>query len=139
MEVEYAGAHNSLIIVRNGNKPLVVNNSEVEADYADNSVSLYEIRAERQPIGSFANTSSFRNNTISVEREDSLYVFSDGIIDQFGGSEGKKFMRKQIKTLLMDLQSLTMEERKDFVEKSFFDWKGNYNQIDDVLLFGVRI
>lgn len=139
MEVEYAGAHNSLIIVRNGNKPLIVNNSEVEADYSIDEVSLYEIRAERQPIGSFANASDFRNNIIPVEKGDSLYVFTDGIMDQFGGTEGKKFMRKQTKTLLMNLQSLPVEERKRFVEKSFYDWKGNYNQIDDVLLFGVRI
>jgi hypothetical protein len=110
-----------------------------EPDHTDNQNALFEIRADRQPIGSYANTSSFTNNVLDVSPSDSLYVFSDGFADQFGGLNGKKYMGKQLKTLLLSIHQLSIEERYNRIEMTFTLWKGSFEQVDDVLIFGVQI
>ena len=139
MKVEFAAANNPLIVVRSKNRILSVNDSEVSPDMSNDSDSLYEIRADRQPIGSYANTSSFSNNIIDVASGDSLYTFSDGFADQFGGPNGKKFMGKQLKTLLLSIQHLSMDEKYNQIDETFLSWKGSFEQVDDILIFGVQI
>jgi serine phosphatase RsbU (regulator of sigma subunit) len=139
MEVEFAAANNSLFIIRSNNKILIVNNEEVQADMRNDINSLYEIRADRQPIGSYANTSTFNNRIIEVTKGDLLYTASDGFTDQFGGPNGKKFMGKQLKTLLLTIQQLSIEEQYNYIDEVFTSWKGSLEQVDDVLIFGVKI
>lgn len=64
---------------------------------------------------------------------------SDGFADQFGGADGKKFMAKKLKSLFLKIQKHRMDERLDMIDDTFNTWKGAYEQVDDVLIFGVEI
>jgi serine phosphatase RsbU (regulator of sigma subunit) len=70
---------------------------------------------------------------------DSIYIFTDGFADQFGGPKGKKLMYKPFKELLLSIQNMSMDEQKNTLEKHFNDWKGNHEQIDDVCIIGVKL
>ena len=67
-----------------------------------------------------------------------FYIFSDGIIDQFGGESGKKYLTKRFKQLLFEINPLSMREQKDIIKKDFDDWRGDYDQVDDILVIGIR-
>ncbi len=139
MKLEFAAANNSLYVVRSKGKSLLVDNEEVEPLLTDEFNALYEVRADRQPIGSYAGTSSFTNKIIEVSEGDSLYSSSDGFADQFGGPNGRKYMAKQLRNFLLDLQQNPMEQRYSLIDKTFISWKGSFEQVDDVLIFGVQI
>jgi serine phosphatase RsbU (regulator of sigma subunit) len=135
MQLEYAGANNPLWIIREGNEEFegLILNFEFEGK------SLYEIKADKQPVGKFAYRDKFTYNKIQVQKGDVIYLSSDGFPDQFGGSKGKKLKSKNFKKLLMELSSKDISEQKDFLEKSFLDWQGDFEQLDDVCVIGVKI
>ena len=81
----------------------------------------------------------FTNNIIDIEVGDALYMFSDGYVDQFGGPRQKKFMSKNFKDLLLDINTKPMEEQKEILDKTLQDWMGQVEQIDDILVMGLRI
>lgn len=118
-ELQYAGANNPLYIVRNN--------------------ELIEIKADKQPIGKHDGAKPFTNHKISLQPNDSLYVFTDGITDQFGGPKGKKFMHKPLKEMLLSIQNVSMDEQKTLIENRFKDWKGNLDQVDDICMVAVKI
>jgi len=118
-ELEFAGAYNALYHIRNG--------------------ELTEIKADRMPIAIHWNEDPpFTNHKLQVENGDTIYLFSDGYADQFGGPDGKKFMSKQFKNLLLSVQDLSMEKQKDILAEKFDNWKSELPQIDDVILMGIR-
>ena len=146
--MEYAGANNPLYLISNK--------------------TLSEIKADKQPIGRFENRVAFKNNELKLMPGDSVYIFSDGIADQFGLSaearakaeavfndknstkeqinfakasliKGKKFKYKRLKELLIKINSDTPEEQKRQVVSAVIDWRGELEQIDDVCIFGVTI
>jgi serine phosphatase RsbU (regulator of sigma subunit) len=137
--LEYAGANNPLYLVRNNNIPLEVNGETLAPDIEDDYNSLFEVKANRQPIGSYAGSENFKNNLIRILPGDALYTFSDGFADQFGGPKGKKFMARQLKALFLEAHSMPMAQRCGFMEAHFLEWKENYEQIDDVLVFSVEV
>lgn len=139
MKVEFAAANNSLYLVRSRNKILLVNNEKVEPILSDDFNALFEIRADRQPIGSYAGSSNFTTQILEVIEGDSLYSSSDGFADQFGGPNGKKYMAKQLRSFLLTLQQYPMEQRYERIDETFLSWKGSFEQVDDVLIFGVQI
>jgi hypothetical protein len=139
MIVEFAAANNSLLLVRRGSKPLSVNETPREPALSINGYNLFEVKADRQPIGSYDVSSGFMNNVLSVEEGDSLYSFSDGFADQFGGHEGKKFMSRNLKSLLLSIQDKVVTEQYVILDQTFNSWKGGFEQVDDVLIFGVVI
>jgi len=119
-QLEYSGAFNSFYLVRNG--------------------ILEEYKADRMPIGvSFNQDKPFTLHTIQLQKGDQFYVFSDGFIDQFGGTDGKKFKSKSFKELILSGQHLSMIEQKEMFNKSFEDWRGPIEQIDDVIVAGFKI
>jgi serine phosphatase RsbU (regulator of sigma subunit) len=121
MEIQFAGAYNPLYIIRNG--------------------ELIETKADRISIGNTSNNirNYFTNHTIKVEKGDMLYIFSDGFADQFGGQSRRKFMLGSFNKLLLEIYSLTMDEQKESLKKVFYEWKGNNDQVDDILVMGVRV
>lgn len=122
MTIEFAGANNSLIIIR------------------DNKIQ--QVRADRMPIGIHERArESFHNHRMKAVKGDVLYTFSDGYQDQFGGPKNKKFMAKRLKDLLLEIHRKPMAEQKKILEKTFFDWIRPYNvkQVDDVIVIGIRI
>ena len=121
MELNYAGAHRPLLIIRNG--------------------KLEEIAADKFPIGGMPSEEkrSFTNNKISLSKGDTFYMFTDGFVDQFGGEKGKKFMTKRFQELLLSIQDKTMDEQKTILNTTIENWKGNVEQVDDILVIGIRI
>jgi len=119
--LEYAGANNPLWIIRNNTKEIEVTD------------------ANKQGVGGTRKKSSFKNHIIQLYDGDSLYIFSDGYADQFGGAQGKKIMRKQFKEILIDGSEMNAEKQKEKLAQTFKSWKGNLEQIDDVCIIGVRI
>lgn len=120
-EIKYAGANNPLWVVRKGS-------SEIE-----------QIKANKQPIGQYAMVKPFSSHTLQLNQGDTIYLFSDGYMDQFGGSSQKKFKSSRLRALISSIQGKTMEEQHQLVTDTFYDWKGDLEQIDDVCLVGIMV
>ena len=119
LKLEYAGANNPLVILRNK--------------------EIIEIKADKQPIGDFDNRVPFTNHQIQLQSGDCVYVFSDGYMDQFGGPKGKKLKYKALKDLLIEVNDLDMKSQLKRLDDAFNEWKGDYEQLDDVCIIGVRV
>ena len=91
------------------------------------------------PVGINDVMDKFTLHEIDIQKGDVLYMFSDGFADQFGGPLEKKFQYKNFRKLLISNCSRSMEEQKQIIDKTFEDWKGDFNQVDDVLLVGIRL
>lgn len=96
-------------------------------------------KGDRYSIGEPMDGVRFKTINIDIEKGDMVYVFSDGYQDQFGGARGKKFMVKKLRNLLVEIADKTLEEQNQILKKTFNDWKGSNEQVDDVLIWGVRI
>lgn len=119
-KLEYAGANNPLYLLRNG--------------------EIKQIKADKAPIDGFdVSKRKYTNHTIDVQKGDLIYIFSDGYADQFGGSKGKKFMYSKFRKLLVSMKDQSMEEQGKILDQTIENWKGIYEQIDDILVIGVRI
>ncbi len=120
--LQFAGANNSMYIIRKSETPV-----------------LEEIDPDPMPVAISDRTGDFTNNIIELKKGDTLYIFTDGYADQFGGPKGKKFKYSQFKQLLLSIQEKSMQEQHDILHKTMEEWKGNLEQIDDILVIGVRI
>ena len=100
---------------------------------------IIETKADKQPIGQFDNPEPYKTHSFNLEDGDSIYIFSDGYVDQFGGEKEKKFKTKAFRNLLLSIQEKTMEEQKTIIDEAFENWKGNLEQIDDVCVIGVKV
>ena len=119
-QLEYAGAHNSLYLIRNG--------------------ILHETKADKSAIGfSLEKSFQFTNHIITLEKGDCCYIFTDGFVDQKGGPDNEKFYYQPFRELLVEIHTLSMEDQKQKLEKVFSEWKGNRDQIDDMLVIGFRV
>lgn len=125
--LEYAGANRPLYLVTGDLSP-------------GRLPSLEEIKADKQPIGgaNIAGRKPFTNHFVSISAGDSIYIFTDGYIDQFGGDKGKKFMAKRFQDMLISIRHMSMEEQRDYIDKEFSEWKNGLEQVDDVCVIGVR-
>lgn len=128
--LSFAGANNPLYLLR-----------KVDGEY-----TLIDRKADSMPIGIYAKMDNFIRHDVEVMPGDSIYLFSDGFVDQFGGPDGKKFMRKRFVQMLMDHVELPMAEQKEVYNKIIGDWiistserRPHAEQTDDITLFGVRI
>lgn len=125
--LEFAGANNPMYVVRNG--------------------ELSEYKGDKQPIGAYIKDQKpFTNTKLELEKGDCVYIFTDGLADQFGGPKGKKFKYKQLQQLLIDNHKLSMTEQRDAFEKAIMDWMNfpsdhghGHEQTDDMLLIGFRV
>ncbi|MGZ4156008.1 MAG: tetratricopeptide repeat protein [Bacteroidia bacterium] len=101
---------------------------------------LNEITPTKAAIGGLTpNDQEFKNHIIEMKKGDMIYVFTDGFADQFGGPEGKKFMTKRFKELLLSIHLKPIPEQETLLEKALNDWKKGISQVDDILVLGVRI
>lgn len=136
--IQYAGAHNPLWIIRPNTSGSYDELKKYLSLTTDNCV-LYEIKANKQPIGQFDNPEPYTTHTIELQEGDSIYIFSDGYADQFGGEKGKKLKTANFKKLLLSIQNESMEKQKQLIDEAFEKWKGNLEQLDDVCVIGVKI
>ncbi len=139
-KLQFAGAHNPLWVIRPGGSKLLVDGNEIEPNL-ELEQNLFEVKADKQPVGAFDHATLFTNHEVQLQKGDSLYVFTDGYPDQFGGAKGKKFMSKSLKKLLISIYDQPMEEQRNILEETIVSWMdvSNNEQIDDICIFGVRI
>jgi len=122
LQMQYAGANNSVYIVR--------------------SKELIELKPDKMAIGGDHENydkKTFTNNTIALEKNDIIYLFTDGYADQFGGELWKKFKYKNFQKLLLEFHDNAMEDQQHILNYHFKQWKGDIEQTDDVLVIGIRI
>lgn len=118
--LDFAGANNPLYLIR------------------DNKLTI--VHADRMPIGIYLTSAKpFTNKILEIKRGDLLYLFSDGYADQFGGDNGKKFMYKNFQALLINNHNKPMAIQQEILDNCFEKWKGSFEQIDDVLVIGIRL
>jgi serine phosphatase RsbU (regulator of sigma subunit) len=118
--VEYAGAFNSLYLIRNK--------------------EFTEYKADKMPISIFESRAlPYTNHSFRFQPDDVLYIFSDGYMDQFGGPNGRKLMSRQFKELLVSNHLQPMQKQKQLLETFIREWIGNNSQVDDMLIIGMRI
>jgi serine phosphatase RsbU (regulator of sigma subunit) len=137
-ELQFAGAYNPLYLIRH-RKQLTGKEPGSETLPEGEDSLLVELKGDKQPIGIHWEETGFRNHVIGLKENDSVYVFSDGYVDQFGGDHRKKFKTQQFKELLLSVQSESMEKQKQIIEKTFEAWRGDMEQIDDVCVVGIRV
>ncbi len=119
-KVEFACANNPLWVLRNG--------------------EMIEFKPDKQPIGLHEGLKKdFALHSVDLQKGDIIYTFTDGFADQFGGAKGKKFKYSQLKEKLIEIKSSPLSEQKKILEKTFEDWRGKLEQVDDVLLIGIKI
>jgi serine phosphatase RsbU (regulator of sigma subunit) len=100
----------------------------------------YYIKGNRSSVGGESVIEKFYDDQeYYLSEGDTIYLFSDGLPDQFGGPDGKKLKIARLKKYIEQVSKMPMEEQKDMMAKFFFDWKGTYDQVDDVLLMGVKV
>lgn len=119
MNIEYAGAFNPFVVIR------------------DNEI--ISIDADRMPVGICEINKTFTNHNFKVNKDDIIYLFSDGFVDQFGGSDNKKIKRRRFKELLISTSTIPLPVQKEQINIFFKKWKGENEQVDDVLLIGLKV
>jgi serine phosphatase RsbU (regulator of sigma subunit) len=135
--LEYSGANNSLYVITNDDE-----NYESYIDHKtikNEKSSLITIPATKQPIGGFDYLKPFTNHKIQLKKGDFICLFSDGYADQFGGLKGKKFKYVPFKKLLLSAHSMAFNKQQPFIEKTFNNWMGELEQVDDVCVMGINI
>ncbi len=101
---------------------------------------LIELKGSRYPIGFYSGvTKYFENTTVSLQKGDAVYLYTDGFIDQFGGERNKKLNKSNFKELLKTILDMSLEEQEAFLDYSFNNWKQHNEQTDDVLVIGIKI
>ncbi len=120
-KLQFAGAYRPLYFVRDG--------------------ELTEIKGDKNPIGGgeLQKAKTFTNHEFELKKGDCIYIFSDGFTDQFGGPKGKKFMPKQLKKILTKISAENINTQEKVIRKAFDDWKGEEEQLDDVMIIGMKI
>jgi ligand-binding sensor domain-containing protein/serine phosphatase RsbU (regulator of sigma subunit) len=120
MRVQFAGAYNPLLLIRNGEQML----------YKGDRISIGSVDTKGQ---------TFANHEVKIQKGDCLYIYSDGFADQFGGADGKKMKAAKMRQKILEISSLPMNEQKKELERYLAEWMGNLPQVDDICVIGVRV
>lgn len=116
--IAYAAAHNEPVLIRNG--------------------EIREGKADKMPVGRSEKQSPFTSYSLEIQKGDMLYLFTDGYADQFGGEKGKKLKHKNLLRLLAETSKSETAEQHSFLENRHLEWKGKLEQLDDILVIGIR-
>ena len=120
MELEYSAANNSFFIIRNG--------------------ELLVFKPDKMPVGKYIGVEKpFTRNVVPIEKGDCIYTFSDGYADQFGGPDNKKFQSKRLKELFLNNCHKPMKVQKEIYARTLKEWQGVNEQVDDILVMGIRV
>lgn len=115
------------------------NNSVYVVSSKADAVNMKEYKGDKQPVGYYSNMKPFTQQEIIAQKGDTIYLFTDGYADQFGGDKGKKFMSKQLKQKLSLICHLPLNEQKKQLDDSLLFWQGKLEQVDDVTVIGIKL
>ena len=118
-KLKFAGAQRPAYIVRKG--------------------EIIELKGDRQPVGMFSNQKPYTNQEFTLQKGDTVYLFTDGLTDQFGGPNFKKMLPFRLQEFLLTIQDNPIDEHRLLIDEFFEEWKGDDDQIDDVCIMGIRI
>lgn len=118
-ELKWSGANNPLWIIRNN--------------------LFMEYKPNKQPIGKVDIPLPFTTQTIQLQKNDAIYIFTDGYADQFGGEKGKKFKLSSLQELFLTISNLPMDEQLKSINDTLKNWQGDIDQVDDILIIGIRV
>jgi len=116
--VTYAASNNAPVLVRNGNYRI--------------------LEYDKIPVGNSSKIEEFKTFSMEIQAGDMLYLITDGFPDQFGGPLDKKYKYKPFYDFLVSISHLPSEEQRELVKKEFFDWQNDCEQVDDVMVLGIR-
>jgi ligand-binding sensor domain-containing protein/serine phosphatase RsbU (regulator of sigma subunit) len=118
--IHFAGAYNPLILIRNN--------------------EIIKYKGDKMPIGIFIKEQEFfTNHIIDIKKDDSLYLYSDGFQDQFGGERKKKFLPKNLNNLLLEISDKPVQKQKEILDNTLQSWQGDEPQVDDIIILGFKI
>lgn len=138
-QIRFAGANNNLYIIRDGLLPESLGD-RIEISLHDNHLcTLIELKADKQPIGRFSKAKPFAEINFTLQPDDQIYLFTDGLADQFGGPKGKKFKYQQFKEVLVRNHRNTMQNQMTELNKVFENWRGELEQVDDICIIGFKL
>ena len=157
-EAQWAGANNPIYIIRSQQSSVNSQQSSVfESQFIDSLITtdstlptaesslltadcrLFELKGDKMPIAIYPQMKDFTNHDLTLHKGDSVYLFTDGYPDQFGGPKGRKFMYKQFQEILVKNCNKPMNEQKVILEDAFENWGNLTVQIDDITVLGIKI
>ncbi len=120
LTAQFSGAYNPLLLIRNSEQMI--------------------FKGDKMPIGIHVGKEKpFTNHEFKIAKGDMIYLYSDGYADQFGGHEEKKFKSLPFRQLLLKIHNEPLEKQKQILDKTISDWQGNLDQIDDIMVIGIRV
>lgn len=141
--LQFSGANNPLYIIKKnkkkGESSLLKNDAVKTFALPTLPFTLYEVKPNKMPIAIYEKMDNFTTHDLPLEKNDQIYMFSDGYADQFGGPKGKKINYKHFKNLLLENINKPMIEQQKQLNLAFENWKGSVEQIDDVVVLGIKI
>mgnify|MGYP001799528653 CR=1 FL=1 len=144
LKLQFAGAGNSLYIVRPAHIDVDKDwrkklGGAVKVTHPENSFKLIELLGGKRIVNGLSDSEAFAQQEFELAEGDSLYLFTDGFVDQFGGDRGKKFKANRFKQMLLYNQEKNMNQQCALLTETFTEWKGELDQIDDVTIVGIRL
>ncbi len=118
----------TITYVAANNHPIIVSNNEIR-----------HLAYDKMPVGKGVKSDKFTLHTIQSSKEDTIYLYTDGYADQFGGEKGKKFKYKPLNDMLLLNNKRTLNEQKEILDTTFNNWQGSLEQVDDVLIVGIKV
>lgn len=140
--MQFAGANNSVYVTLNKLDNLATDNDRIIVLKKKNQIHknfMIEIKADKQPIGKYVIERPFTTQELQLHENSIIYLFSDGFLSQFGDKNKRKYLAVNFKDFLFSIHNKSLKEQKNILEKEFDIWKGETQQIDDVLVIGVKI
>lgn len=137
-ELQFAGAYNPLYLIR-ATEQLTGKEPGSKLPVKGESATLFELEGDKQPIGIHWEEADFTNHLVRLKENDTIYLFSDGFVDQYGGDQRKKYKTGNFKELLLSVQPESMARQKKVLDETFEKWRGPNEQIDDVCVIGFRV
>ncbi|MES2566189.1 MAG: SpoIIE family protein phosphatase [Bacteroidota bacterium] len=112
--------------------------ANISLHYLQNGM-INEIKSDKQPVGNHVIKLPFTNHLVQLHKNDRVYLFTDGLPDQFGGPKGKKFKYKQLRELIQSSEKMSLSKQEELISQTFENWKGGLMQVDDICVVGIKL
>lgn len=137
--LEFSGAKLPVYFI-SATKPEIDENHQTRVKlHHHENITLYELRPEKKPIGLLSKHVDFKTVKLKINSEFTLYLFTDGFYNQFGGEFDEKFGRKKFRKLIMEISNLPLAQQQKKLLDTFYQWKGEHEQTDDITIIGLKI